>query len=176
VVDGSATGSVNFFFRDEMTWRDVEAAAPELAELGRERLEARRVALLGTLRRDGSPRVSPVEPYLTQGELVFGAMAWSAKAADLLRDPRCVLHSAVTAPDSGEGELKLYGRADEAGADTREACREGWWNAHPPEAATVFALVVESATFIGWDLARGELTIRRWTPRQGYLVRTRRYP
>jgi hypothetical protein len=58
-------------------------------------LNATHVALLGTLRRDGSPRISPVEPYLWEGQLLIGAMAWSPKAADLRRDLRYVLHSAV---------------------------------------------------------------------------------
>ena len=80
-----------------MIWAEVEAAAPELAQLGKERLDRLRVALLGTLRKDGSPRISPVEPYFVQGHLLFGAMTWSLKARDLLSDPRCVLHSAVTA-------------------------------------------------------------------------------
>jgi hypothetical protein len=53
-------------------------------------VEACRVALLGTLRPDGSPRVSPVEPYFAGGELVLGVMAWSGKARDLRRDPRGV--------------------------------------------------------------------------------------
>jgi hypothetical protein len=37
-----------------MIWRDLEAAAPEIARLGKERLESARVALLGTLRKDSS--------------------------------------------------------------------------------------------------------------------------
>jgi hypothetical protein len=73
------------------------------------------------LRADASPRISPVELYFAQGQLLVGAMTWSRKAADLLRDPRYVLHSAVTGPDSGEGELKLYGPAAEAGQDLRGA-------------------------------------------------------
>jgi hypothetical protein len=85
-----------------------------IARLGVTRLSAARVALLGTLRPDGSPRISPIEPYLAGGELVTGALAWSRKAADLRRDPRYVLHSAVTDPDAGEGQLKLYGLAMEA--------------------------------------------------------------
>lgn len=68
-------------------------------------LDATGVALLGTLRLDGSPRISPIEPYLADGQLLIGAMAWSQKAADLRRDPRHVLHSAVTGPHNGEGEL-----------------------------------------------------------------------
>jgi hypothetical protein len=41
-------------------WGDLEGAAPEIARLGKERLESARVALLATLRKDGSPRISPV--------------------------------------------------------------------------------------------------------------------
>jgi Pyridoxamine 5'-phosphate oxidase len=80
----------------------MELAAPEIARLGMARLNSARVAMLGTLRRDGSPRISPIEPYFAQAQLLIGAMAWSAKAADLRRDPRSVLHSVVTGPDSGE--------------------------------------------------------------------------
>src|SRR2546429_2866449 len=97
-----------------MSWRALEASAPAIARLGEERLDQTRVALLGTLRSDGWPRISAVEPYISDGQLLFGAMSWSLKTNDLLRDPRCVLHSAISGPDSGEGELKLYGRAVEA--------------------------------------------------------------
>ena len=54
-------------------------------------------------------------------------MAWSAKATDLRRDPRYVLHSVVTGPDSGEGELKLYGPAVQAGQDLRAMAADAWW-------------------------------------------------
>ena len=50
------------------SWRDMELGAPELARLGMARLTSPRVALLGTLRRDGSPRISPIEPYITAGQ------------------------------------------------------------------------------------------------------------
>jgi hypothetical protein len=131
--------------------------------------------LLGTLRKDGSPRISPVEPYLSQGELLFGAMTWSLKARDLMRDPRCVLHSSVTDPDGGDGELKLYGRAVVADDELREGCREGWWFTRP-ETATVFALRIEETTFVSWDADGGEMTVRQWSPRAGYTVKRRRYP
>ncbi len=158
-----------------MNWRDLETAAPEIAHLGKERLEQARVALLATLRKDGSPRISPVEPYLSQGHLLFGAMSWSLKTRDLLRDPRCVLHSAITGPDYAEGELKLYGRATEADDQLRDSCQEGWWLERPPDAATVFALNIEQATFISWDTQHGQMRVRRRSPRG--LTETRRsYP
>jgi hypothetical protein len=159
-----------------MTWRDLQTGAPEIAQLGKERLDRARVALLASLRKDGSPRISPVEPYLSQGNLLFGAMSWSLKTRDLLRDPRCVIHSAITGPDTGEGELKLYGRAIEADDQIRDGCNEGWWRERPPEHATVFALCVEQATFIGWDTAHGQMTVRRWSPRRGLIETRRRYP
>ena len=92
-------------------WRDLEQGAPELARLGLARLDAAGVAMLGTLRPDGSPRISPVEPHLVRGQLLVGAMTWSKKAAGLPRDPRYVRHGAVTGPDRGEGELKRHGSA-----------------------------------------------------------------
>ena len=159
-----------------MIWRDLETAAPEIARLGWQRLERARVALLGTLRSDGWPRISPVEPYLAQGHLLFGAMSRSLKARDLLRDPRCVLHSAVTGPDNAEGELKIYGRAEAADEELRSSCPQGWWADRPAESALVFSLAIEQAAFVSWDLERGEMTVRRWSPGRGYTETTRGYP
>src|SRR6266852_6273222 len=103
----------------------MELRAPEIARLGGARLNCARVALLGTLRRDGSPRISPIEPYLVEGQLPIGAMAWSRKAADLRRDPRYVRHSAITGPDGGEGEFKLDGSAVQAAEELRLGCLHG---------------------------------------------------
>ena len=91
------------------SWLDLEQGAPHITRAGRALLNQARVALLGTLRPDGSPRISPVEPYFARGQLISGLMSWSGKARDLRRDPRCVLHSAISGPDAGEPELKLYG-------------------------------------------------------------------
>lgn len=158
-----------------MNWSELEVAAPQIARLGKQRLVAARVALLGTLRKDGSPRISPVEPYFSDDELIFGAMSWTLKARDLRRDPRCVLHSAISQVDSGEGELKLYGRATEADEHVVTSCEDAWWRTRP-DAAVVFAFDIDQATFIGWDLVQGAVTIRRWSPRSGYSERSRSYP
>ncbi len=157
-------------------WRDLELGAPEVARLGMARLDAARLALLGTLRRDGSPRISPVEPYLVEGQLLIGTMAWSAKAGDLRRDPRYVLHSVVPDPDSGAGELKLHGSATEAGQDLRGTADRGWWLAWPPDKAIVFCLGIAQAAFVEWDTGHGLMTVHRWSPRHGYSQFTRTYP
>ena len=160
-----------------MTWRDLETAAPEIARLGKERFDQAGVALLGTLRKDGSPRISPVEPCLAEGHLLFGVMPWSMKARDLVRDGRCVLHSAVSDPDAVEGEFKLYGRAREVqDQEIREGCRAAWWVGRPPEDARVFSLSIDQAVFVSWDTEHGEMTLRRWSPQLGLSEIKRSYP
>ena len=68
-----------------VNWGELEGAAPQITGPGERRLEETRVALLGTLRSDGSPRISPIEPHLSSGHLLFGAMAWSLKVRDLAK-------------------------------------------------------------------------------------------
>jgi len=159
-----------------LDWRDLEFGAPEIARPGMAPLSAARIAMLGTLRRDGSPRISPVEPYIADGRLLAGAMTWSAKAADLRRDPRHVLHSTMTGPDSGEGELKLHGCAVAAGPGIRADVADAWWSAQPLDKAIVFVLRVGQALFVAWNLQRGVMTVHRWSPRGGYSQTTRTYP
>jgi hypothetical protein len=131
--------------------------------------------LLGTLRADGSPRISPIETYLVGSQLLVGAMSWSRKADDLQRDPRYVLHSAITAPDAGEGEFKLYGVAAIAD-DVRDAAADAWWLAAPPDKAIVFSLHIDQAVFIDWNIERGQMTVHRWSHRSGYQQSQRSYP
>lgn len=157
-------------------WRGLERGAPEIARLGMARLAAARVAMLGTLRPDGSPRISPIEPHIVNGHLLVGAMTWSKKAHDLLRDPRYVLHSVVSGPDSGEGELKLHGSAVTADLGLRNAATAAWWVAHPTEQAVVFSLRIATALFVEWDLEHGLMTIHHWSPQDGYHTTTHGYP
>ena len=69
--------------------------------------------LIGTIRKNGWPRISPFEPLITDGHLYFGMMGKSQKALDLLRDPRCTVHSVISNRDASEGEFKVYGRGVE---------------------------------------------------------------
>jgi hypothetical protein len=118
-----------------------------------------------------------VETHFAAGHLVFGAMSWSMKAGDLLRDPRCVLHSAVCSPDAGESEFKLYGSAEEVqDPEIRERCRDAWWASRPPEEARVFSLSIEQAALVSWDIQHGEMTVRKWSPGLGFREFKRDYP
>jgi hypothetical protein len=158
-------------------WQEFAAAAPELARLGKERLDATGLALLGTLRKDGSPRISPVEPQIVEGHLLLGLMSRSKKAMDVRRDARCVLHSAVSDPDGSQGEFKLYGRAEPVrDRRIRDAADRGWWAERPADDAFVVSLDIASAAFISWDTDVGEMTVRRWTPELGASEVTLPYP
>ncbi len=94
-----------------MDWSEMERRQPRLADLGRQRLLAPGVVLAGTIRRDGSPRISPVEPWIMDGVFWLSMLWRSTKAADLLRDPRILVHSVVSSRNGEEGEFKLRGVA-----------------------------------------------------------------
>ena len=150
-----------------MIWQEFEAAAPRRAGLGRARFERHHLALIGTLRADGSPRISPVEPYLVLGHLLLGFEWPTSKARDLLRDPRCTLHSTVTDPDGQDGEFKLFGRALAADLVLANGDYPAWWHGRQPAGYRVFWVDIESAAFIRWDLEADEMTLHRWTPARG---------
>ena len=95
------------------SWAEVERAAPELAVAVRARFDAHRHKVLGTLRADGSPRLSGVEVTFRDGEVSLGMMPGSRKALDLRRDPRLALHSATVDPELAEGDARITGRAVE---------------------------------------------------------------
>ncbi len=94
-----------------MNWGKFKKAAPKLASPAEKLFERSGVVLLGTVRKNGGPRISPVEFVFLAGELYLGMMPRSLKARDLLRDPRCTVHSAVADRMAKHGEFKLYGRA-----------------------------------------------------------------
>ena len=119
-----------------MSWRELQAGAPELAREGWARFSRTKVALLGTIREDGSPRISPVEPFLLSGHLVVGVMP-SPKLDDLRRDSRCVLHSSVSDIDGSEGEFKLHGRAVVSQDPALLNADGTWWAWREPDRTPV---------------------------------------
>ncbi len=147
-----------------MIWREFAQAAPEMARLGEERFDRTGVVLVGTVRKDGSPRISPVEPLITQGQLFLGMMWRSTKALDLLRDPRCVVHSTISNRDGSEGEFKLRGRAvDVRDPGMRERYSEALYEKiewRPEEPYHLFSVDVESAAFIAYE--DEEQSLKRW--------------
>ncbi|GCD45136.1 pyridoxamine 5'-phosphate oxidase family protein [Streptomyces paromomycinus] len=95
-------------------WAGFLAAQPELAGQVEARFAAYRHHVLGTLRADGSPRLSGIEADIRSGELWLGMMANSRKALDLRRDPRFALHANPgPGTDMAGGDVRVAGRAVE---------------------------------------------------------------
>jgi nitroimidazol reductase NimA-like FMN-containing flavoprotein (pyridoxamine 5'-phosphate oxidase superfamily) len=127
------------------------------------------VAVLGTLRGDGRPRISPCEVYFTDGELLLGMMPNSKKVDDLRRDPRITVVNGQEHREPKFGDVKVYGSAREI---TEPGVRQRFgdeqyalieWRA--PNDAPLFAVDVESASYISfgpghqylrWTIDRGE--------------------
>lgn len=93
------------------SWSAVTAAAPDLAALVERRFDAHGLGLLATLRKDGSPRISGIEPLFALGELWLGMMDGSRKVADIERDGRIALHSATSDKNVADGDAKVGGTA-----------------------------------------------------------------
>jgi hypothetical protein len=159
-----------------MDWSELVVAQPRLAGLGRERLLDRGVVLVATIRADGTPRLSPVEPYVLDGVLWLSMLWGSRKAADLLRDPRILVHSVITSRDGGEGEFKIRGQARaELDLDAQRryagavAAALGW---HPePGRFHLFAVDVRQVTFICYDDATGDQHVAMWPPPREFIRR-----
>lgn len=147
------------------TWRQFAAQAPDLAAEGAAMFARTGLALVGTLRRDGGPRISPVEPFIVDGQLYLGMMWQSRKAQDLRRDPRCVVHSPVADRTGAEGEFKVYGRAVEiTDADERRRFADAVEAAigyRPPEPEFhCFAIAIDRVAFS--QLRDGEFHRQLW--------------
>jgi hypothetical protein len=152
-----------------MNWERFMADVPELAGLAEARFRNDGLCLVGTLRKDSSPRISPCELDFAAGELLLGMMWRSRKAVDLLRDPRIVVHSVTSDREGIEGDVKLYGRAiDISALEVRQAYRDaimtriGWAPDEPEN--HLFALDIESAGYIVFGDDSHALT---WDPSSG---------
>lgn len=133
------------------SWDQFETDCPDLAHLARERFGASELVMLGTLRKNGWPRITPIEYAFWEGEFVLGGMWQSRKMVDLLRDPRCTIHSTTTNKNGQEGDVKLYGRAIPLAPEREPA----YWqhifetmNFRPAGPAHVFTIDIESAGYV----------------------------
>jgi hypothetical protein len=159
-----------------MRWSELESSQPRLCELGRRRLLEPGVVLVATIRRDGTPRVSPVEPLVMDGDLWLSMMWRSSKAADLARDPRILVHSVITSRDGGQGEYKLRGtaRAENDPAVQRRyadavANRLGW--RPEPGRFHLFAVGIDEVIFIRYEEATGDQFVTRWPGEREFVRR-----
>lgn len=149
-----------------MKWSTIAASEPVLGAVVSDRLIGPGVLLAGTIRRDGSARISGAEPLVMDGDLWLSMMRTSAKVMDLVRDPRILLHSIVTGPEPA-AEVKVRGtvRAE----DDREVQRryaaavsaQIGWRPVVGEFA-LFVVDVDDVTYIGYDADTSGQHVARW--------------
>lgn len=134
------------------SWERFAAEAPTLAEAVRARFAANRHHIIGTLRADGSPRLSGTEVEVDGAEMRIGMMPDSHKLRDVRRDPRVEIHSAPLEEDLARGDAKVAGRAREI---------------HVPmeQPGALFALDIELVSLVRVD--GDELELSTWRPDRG---------
>ena len=156
-------------------WREVAAAAPELAEAVCAYLDAHVHKTLATLRKDGSPRISGIEASFADGELWFGGLWRSQKALDLQRDPRFALHSASVDPPEWTGDAKVAGRAEEITDPARiEAVLAAVGGGAPPGRVHLFRADVAEIAIVRVGEPADHLVIKSWHEGPGVKRMTRR--
>lgn len=158
-----------------VAWSEFTDQAPTIAEVFvRRHTSTGNLCLLATIRSDGYPRISPMEPRIFDGHLLLVGMPGTTKFADLGRDPRFCLHTATVDPYVGEGDVKLWGDAvnlqdpdlhkrfaadlfEQAGLDLRGQVFDPFYVADLTSASSL-------------ELANGRLAITIWKPGEGERV------
>jgi Pyridoxamine 5'-phosphate oxidase len=135
-----------------VTWKELAAAAPELAGAGRALLAQFGVGLafLATVRMDGAPRLHPVCPVLSDDRLFVLITLGSPKRHDLLRDGRYALQT-FPQPRAGSEEFYLAGVAhlvDDA-ASRDAGLRDARQQADAAE--VLFELAIDRAMHTRWE-------------------------
>ena len=159
-----------------MDWSDVEHAQPRLARRGYQLLIEPGVVLVATIRRDGTARLSPVEPLVMDGELWLSMMWQSGKARDLLRDPRILVHSIVTSRAGGGGEFKVRGTArvvtdQEVQRRYADTVKDSLGWSPQPGRFHLFAVGISHVSLIRYDTATGDQHVAMWPPGREFIRR-----
>ncbi len=155
-----------------VAWKGFAEEAPRIAEVFLRRHAATgHLCMLATLRSDGYPRISPMEPRIYEGRLLLIGMPNTSKFRDLARDSRFSLHTATIDTYVGDGDAKLWGDArnvqekdlherfadhlfEESGFDLRGRAFDPFYVADIAGASSV-------------EFKDGQLTITIWKPGEG---------
>jgi hypothetical protein len=159
------------------SFAELGSTVPDLADRARAVFSSTTNAVLGTIRRDGTPRLSGIDPFFHDGELHIGSMPGARKGADLRRDPRLALHSIPWesrrlkdgADDPGDADVKLAGTC---AVVTDPAVLRAIWKVPesepdpvPGAGGDLFVIDVRSLAVI--SVVEQQLVIDRWSETDG---------
>jgi hypothetical protein len=154
-----------------VTWTEFVAGAPRISEIfSRRHAATGGLCMLASLRSDGFPRISPLEPRMFEGQLWIGGMPNTLKFRDLARDPRFSLHTATIDSHVSEGDAKLWGVVHNV-ADPALHQRYAEWlfeetgfDLRGREFAAFYAADLAGASSV--EVGGGHLNVTIWTPGQ----------
>jgi hypothetical protein len=158
-----------------VSWSDFVDDAPRIAEtFVRRHTATGNLCMLATLRSDGYPRISPMEPRIFENRLLIGGMPGTTKFRDLARDPRFCLHTATVDPHVGDGDAKLWGVVkNEQDRDLHQRFADELFETvgldlRGREFDPFYVADLTGASSVGY--ADGQLTITVWKPGAGERV------
>ena len=155
-----------------MKWEEFEAQEPELAGSVKACFERYQHAVLATLRKDGSPRLSGIEAPIRDGHLWLATAPTSQIAQDLRRDGRFALHSSLDSDQLPQGDAKIEGIAQPATAEQAATFIAGHrFDIDNLDTVAVFTTDLHRPvlTRVGDD----KLCIDTWVPTTGHQVHYR---
>ena len=146
-----------------MSWLELENGNKELAEFGHKRFVSTHVGYMATIRKDGSPRVHPMTPFIGEGHLFFFTDDGSLFDKDLQRDGRYDLHCSVENQEGGEGEFFVRGQATLTDdPDLRVIAERYVPYSDLEDEYILYELNVESAFGSVYAQGDSESIVRRW--------------
>lgn len=159
-------------------WQDITSSESEFAARVQALFKSRTHKVLGTLRKNGSPRLSGIEVTFSDGDVWIGSMHGSRKNDDLARDPRLALHVSSDDPPKDNppawnGDAKLSGVAQivddpqklrsMSGADAA-----GESAVEQPGDGVLYRIDVTEVVLTRVAPTNDHLIIESWTPDRGY--------
>jgi hypothetical protein len=152
-----------------VAWKEFAAESQRIAEVfARRQTATGNLCMLATLRSDGYPRISPIEPRIFDGRLLIVGMPNTVKFRDLGRDPRFCLHTATIDPYVSDGDVKLWGDVkNEQDRDLHqrfatELFEEAGFDLRGQEFDPFYVAEITGASLV--EFADGQLTITSWKP------------
>ena len=145
------------------SWLELEAAAPEIAAFGAQRLDGK-LAYLATVREDEKPRLHPVTPIIGAGHCFLFVEPSTPKAQDLLSSGWYSLHCAMNDSSGSSGEFILNGRVQAVTDGALRALAESVSNYRPAARTVLFELSIYEAHAIDYRFGRAHR--RRWPERE----------
>jgi len=151
------------------TWKEFTEAAPRIAAIFTRRHAATgNLCLLATLRSDGYPRISPIEPRIFEDQLWVVGMPGTTKFRDLGRDPRFCLHTATVDTQVKDGDAKLWGVVNDVRDRalqqrfTADLFEETGLDLRGEELDPFYAADLTSASAV--EVADGHMDVTIWKP------------